>query len=273
MPTLTAQHIVENDGEFPFEIELTETGGRVLASYLVNSEDINDVARQALAGTIAGAPVLGQPYAVDMPWLICRRIVPVRVGGTNGPDGTYGTTSLQVTFQSPSVSGRVHAGSAGERHTQIEVNAVAIVKAYAVDSNGDPITGGEIINNRQGVSAEVRLPAFKVSRFYPNSDFAEYDFDRLIGLQLDGAVNSDAVEVPGPPGFEDDSFGTFGAGQLRYIEWRLVDGAPGHWGIEHTVLAAPDHKARWIPEDENGNATADAQEADVWPSQSFAGLW
>lgn len=272
MPTLTAELYTDQD-LFPFEAELTELGGRVLASYIVNSSNVAEVARQAVAGTIAGAPKLGDAWdAVNFPGVLCRRIVPVRIGGVDDAEGVGGHTSLQCTFQSPSVSGRI-AGAAGQKFAVVEATAVAIVKSYEVDEDGVPNTGGEIINNRQGVSADVRIRTFKISVFYDRSEFDEYDWDRLDELQMEGPTNSDPVEIPAPPGFDGASFGTFAPGRLRYQEHRLIDGAPGSFGIEHTVLCAVDHHARWIPEDENGNASGPRVTKRIWPSAPFAGLW
>lgn len=263
---LTAIHYVDPANGWPFELTVTQTGQRGVRAYFVNTQNIENV----LDLPVSGLPAIGDSWSLTRPDLKVVALRPQRVGGQDGPEGEWGTCRVVVEYSSGSIA-ILNAGKPDEKYSVLSQNSVSFTAMFGLNESDEPDLTAPQINNGNGVSVDAVLPEVRVRRFYPKNQFGTIDWARLNTLSRDQALNDGTITLPAPQHIGGDWY-IVSKGQARYRGYALVDAAPNAFGIEHTMLLAPDHKSRWTSVNDQGFAVA-TREARVLPFASFANLW
>jgi hypothetical protein len=263
---LTARHIVDPPNGWRFELNSTQTGERGVRAYEVDTHNIERV----LDEEVIGLPPLGAPWSATRPTLKVIALRPERLGGV----GDYGFCRVIVEYSTGSAQ-VLNAGQVGESYAVLGSQGVGFTAYVGLDDDDEPDPDAPPINQGDGVSVDTSVPEFRIRKFYSRSDFGLIDWSRFVRLQADQPLNEAAADIPRPQHLGGGSAGawfTFGAGQLRYRGFNVVDAAGDAFGVEHVVLAAPDHNVRWTARDKAGKALG-VKVARVLPYADFSGLW
>lgn len=218
--------------------------------------------RLLVALAAPGLPLPGSAFDATVPKCVARTYRRVFKAGTDSGIGEDGVSVIRVDFSDQ--AGTLKLLTHGTKFTAFEPSVQSIQALYGW--NDAP--GAEPIGNRDGVSKDVGTVSAKVKAY--TRDSTGITLPRLIELQALQAVNLAPVTLP--PIYGETVPWTIAPGQARYHSFRL-ESEQGLAVVEHTLLLAVDHKARWRKEDDKGNAIGPVQEREVYEPKSFAGLW
>jgi hypothetical protein len=250
---------------FPYELTRTPTGFQGVRSYLVNTGDLTRIFTEP----VVGLPLYGEAWDPALPDLKVRSITPRYIGGRADANGEYNWTAVVCAYQTPGVSILDYPLKPGDVISQLASEDLTQRVRYPVDDAGDP-DFATLIDNGDGYDIDVGLNTITIRKGLTKAQFQALDFGRLYRLNRKKPLNLDGVIVPNINGI--DMTLSFNAKQLRYKGWTSQAVSADSVVMEHTVLAAPDHDAVWIDRDAVGAGDVKVA-AQVYPAESFAGLW
>lgn len=250
---------------FPYELSRTPNGYQGVLTFLVNTGNLTRIFTEP----VAGLPAYGDPWSAEFPDLKLRTITPRFIGGVPDGAGEYNWSAVVCAYQTPGVSILDYPLKPGDVISQLASEDLTQRVRFPVDDAGDP-DFSTVIDNGDGYDVDVGLNTITIRKGLTKAQFQAQDFGRLYRLNRRKPLNLDGVVVPNINGIDVSL--PFNPRELRYKGWSSQAVSSDSVVIEHTVLAAPDHDAVWIDRDAVG--TGDVKiAAQVYPAESFAGLW
>ncbi|MGE3175863.1 MAG: hypothetical protein AB7O32_00220 [Vicinamibacterales bacterium] len=220
--------------------------------------------RLAAAYTAAGLPLPGTAFDAIVPKCVARDYDPGERGGVDNASGEGGYTFMRVGFSDGGGGGQFKTVTHGTRFTAFEpsVQSAQVVNGVFDLATDPPINGGE------GVVKDVGTMAAKVHTYA--RDESGVDLPRLAELQNEQAVNDSPITLP--PLYNGTRPWVLAVGQARYHSLDM-DFESGLVRVTHTLLLAPDHKARWRQQNDKGYPVGPEQTRLIYRPMDLAGLW
>lgn len=254
-------------------VTLTREGVRIERFWSVNTRD------PLRALTALGLPAIGTAAGPAHPDVTLVSLTSRPWGGQDSgtAEPTGGRTIFEGIFESPQMRGSLVRPTPGLKLTEITAATSTVTARFdrrAPDPNpflNLPIAGGD------GASRVVGTTTARVRAWHGPA--ASIDWTRLIRYAQNNFVNAELVSLP--PLFGTPQVFTAQPGELRYESFEVQvqagppqGGAPQQViGITHVLAWAPDHRFRWVEEDDKGQARGGVIESELYTPAPFAGLF